>query len=156
MMRMRNRMELVPADSQERRVLADNLLRALLADRLPAELVESFCASDFETGRFCVLDIDGSAVGTVSLRPLPGRPGEWEVRSLAVVAAWQRGGLAQFMFDRAAAAAKEQGARTLRAVLHPALAPAVAFFRKNGFAREDGAAPDAPLPEGPYAVCRPA
>ncbi len=155
-MRMRNRMELLPADSRERRVLADNLLRSLLADRLPAELVESFCASDFVSGRFCVLDIDGSAVGTVSMRPLPNRLGDWEIRSLAVVAAWQRGGLGQFMFDRAVAAAKEQGARRLVAVLHPALPAAAAFFRKNGFAREDGAAPDAPLPEGPYVVCRPA
>ena len=90
-MRMRNRMELLPADSRERQVLADNLLRSLLADRLPAELVESFCATDFAAGRFCVLDIDGSAVGTVAVRPLPETPAVWEIRSLAVSGRWQHG-----------------------------------------------------------------
>lgn len=152
-MRMRNRMELLPVDSRERQLLADNLLRSLLHGRLPADDQEKLSAADFTSGRFCVLDIDGSAVGTVSLRPLPELPGVWEIRSLAVSKSWQRAGLAQFMFDKVVAAARAQGARRLRALIHSGLPEAAAFFAHNEF-RPEKPLPEDVEPEGLYTVVR--
>lgn len=146
-MRVRNRMEFMPADSPERQMLADNLLRAILHGRLPEADLEKICATNFSTERFCLLDIDGSAVGTISLRALTDYPGIWEIRSLAVTQAWQRGGLAQFMFNKTLATARAQGARRLQATLHSSLTAAAEFFAKNAFIPEDPAFIPPPPPE---------
>lgn len=124
-------------------------------DLLPLFALAEDSATQLETylhsGRVLVALDDGIPVGHLQLLE-PDEPGEVELRSMAVAEGRQREGIGRALVERACAACRADGARTLLVGTATADIGNLRFYQRLGFRmsaiERDVFTPDAGYPEG--------